>query len=83
MAKLSDDPAVKALLEKAITVERTVGAKVHKTLLKLHLATIKSTIAEQAAAAKAAGDKSTVLALKTVQANLIAGVTENTPTPAP
>jgi hypothetical protein len=83
MAKLTDDPAVKALLEKAITVERTVSAKVHKTLLKLHLATIKSTIAEQTAAAKAAGDKSTVLALKTVQASLIDKVTENTPTPAP
>ena len=83
MAKLQDDPAVRALLDKAIAAERTAAAKVHKTLLKLHLATVKSTIAEQSAAAKASGDKTTAEALKTVQTALVAGITSNTPTPAP
>ena len=83
MAKLQDDPAVKALLEKAVMAERTAAAKVHKTLLKLHLATVKSTIAEHSAVAKAAGDKTTVETLKAVQTALVSGVTQNTPTPAP
>jgi hypothetical protein len=83
MAKLTDDPAVKALLDKAITIERAAAAKTHKILLKLHLATIKSAIAAQTAAAKEAGDKTTIAALKATQATLIAGVTDNTPTPAP
>jgi len=74
MAKLIDDPAVKALVDKHVSAATADGAKkLHKTLKAL-IADIKAKSLERAADAKTAGNRDAANYLKTFGADLAAHV---------